>query len=93
MGVIQHHAIIVTGRYESVLRAHMIAKKIFPVTQLSEICGPTINSTFSFAVFPDGSKEYWSDSDTGDRQRGEFISYLKLADDTMFKETTWGELD
>ena len=35
-----------------------------------------VNGMVTVILAPDGSKEGWSDSDTGDRLREEFIEYL-----------------
>lgn len=86
MGYISHHAIVVTGTYgDHVERAHQKAIEIFDevavggyfsrtlVSPLSEV---SINSTQSFCVFPDGSKEGWEMSDEGDTARARFIKWL-----------------
>lgn len=77
MGYIRHHAIIVTGTYgDWIDRAHNKANKLFAEKQVSPILEPSINATRSFFIGPDGSKEGWDDSDTGDKQRKKFIQWL-----------------
>ncbi len=40
---------------------------------MSELSSSALNSYWSFAVFPDGSKEGWSDSDKGDERRRNIV--------------------
>jgi len=43
---------------------------------VSEVVESPTNSRFSFAVFPDGSKEGWEQSNVGDAQRANLIKWL-----------------
>ncbi len=77
MGVIAHHAIVITGSYGGFAeRAHEKALGIFPREQVSEISPEAVNGYRSFSVFPDGSKEGWSESDDGNAQRDAFVTWL-----------------
>lgn len=76
MGVMCHHAIVVTSRDEYAETAH---------TKAIEICGPhlvtslgtkVINGIRSFLVCPDGSKEGWAESDHGEALRALFVAWL-----------------
>lgn len=89
MGTLKEHAIIVTGYYgDHIEEAHAIAEEIFDVgrffpfadaeaTLVSPIIDSMVNSVRTFFVAPDGSKEGWSTSDTGDACREEFIKWLR----------------
>lgn len=77
MGIISHHAIVVTGTYEDwAERAHKMACSIFPAAQVSQLSPVVVNGTRSFCVFPDGSKEGWEASTRGDEERDTFIRWL-----------------
>jgi hypothetical protein len=78
MGYMRHHGILITGfDKERVQVAHQKAREIFDETLVSEIKESVINGYYSFAIFPDGSKEGWTDSDRGDQNRVEFIAWLQ----------------
>jgi len=87
MGYIRHHGILVTGTYgEWAEKAHKEAVRIRdeigtgifgPCVAISELAGPMVNDTWSFAVFPDGSKEGWGESDAGDSFRERFMAWLR----------------
>jgi hypothetical protein len=75
MGTIHHHAIIVTSWDSGVIRdAHAFAESIgaYP-TDISEAAN---NGFESFAILPDGSKEGWSASHTGDAIRADLIEWM-----------------
>lgn len=74
MSWMRHHAVLVTSNDESVERARRDAVQLarthcFPVDAVSPLSPPVVNGYRSFAVFPDGSKEGWDDSDAGDAFR------------------------
>lgn len=89
MGYIKHNAIVVTGsrwrepyhpgEATEIDDAHAVATAIFPEGHVSEVLGPVTNSTFSFFVAPDGSKEGWDGSNEGDERRDEFVRWLDEA--------------
>lgn len=77
MGYMRHHAIIVSScADDGIKRAYGLAKELFG-DLVTNIVGPVINGYSSFAVLPDGSKEFWADSDSYDLKRAELISGLK----------------
>lgn len=77
MGYIKHHTIVVASWDDELIgSAHGKAKEIHG-TLVSELVSSTSNSYKSFFVAPDGSKEGWSESDTGDAKRDELIKYLE----------------
>lgn len=99
MGYMRHHTIVVTGHeLETVHSACVeIAKKhnpigcdgsIFTVSPLSE---KAMNGYVSFAVFPDGSKEWWEHSDCGDRARDEIVELLKQHNRCAWVEVQFGD--
>lgn len=50
------------------------------------VIGPiptVVNGDFTAAFLPDGSKEFWSDSDDGDTYRGRFIDLFGKYDDLV----------
>lgn len=76
MGYIRNHAIVVTATYDKHIdRAHEEASKIFP--WVSPISPEATNGTRSFFVPPDGSKEGWEESETGDAKREQFKTWLR----------------
>jgi len=76
MGYIKHHTIVVTSFSDELIKeSHEKAKSIHGEL-VSELVLSTSNSWTSFFVAPDGSKEGWPASDTGDSKRHEFIDYL-----------------
>lgn len=77
MGIIAHHAIIVTAGFgDWAAKAHRMAENLFPEAQVSAISKSPINGYESFCIFPDGSKEGWEESQTGDEQRDAFVAWL-----------------
>ena len=75
MGWIRHHGIVVTSWDAAALRhAHAHAAELGMTT--TEIVASPVNGYSSFLVAPDGSKEGWDDSNTGDAQREAFVAWL-----------------
>lgn len=76
MGTIYHNAIIVTGwdLDDRIERAHAEAKRLG--MRVSEIVWGTTNGYQTFMVAPDGSKEWWEESDRHDGLREQFRAYL-----------------
>lgn len=84
MGMIRHHAIIVTTH--SINTMHKVldaARGIF-----GDDCGNVVadplpphghrtNGYHTITVVPDGSKEFWPASDAGDARRARFIEFLQ----------------
>lgn len=95
MGYIKHNAIVVTGwQDEKVEEAHQKAKEIFernfeqePYEKpfgsrlVSEVIEGLTNGQKSFFIAPDGSKEGWDTSDSGDNARKEFLDWLMNSSD------------
>lgn len=99
MGTIAHHAIIVTGVYgDWTQKAHAFAERIFPEAQVSPIATSPTNGYKSFCIFPDGSKEGWEESQSGDEQRDAFIAWLErqrygdLSAPLSWVEINYGEI-
>lgn len=77
MGYIKHHAIIVSSWQESAIKlAHEKAIEIFK-DQVSNVIKSNVNSTDSFFIAPDGSKEGWEESNRGDIRRDLFIKWIQ----------------
>lgn len=75
MGYICDHAIIVSSELDKHLSiAHAKASEIFP--WISPISPPAINGKQAFFIPPDGSKEGWAESESGDAARDQFIKWL-----------------
>jgi hypothetical protein len=75
MGHIRHHAIVVTSWSEKIVAVAEKAREL-----RLQVLGPSdkaINGYRSILVCPDGSKEWWPDSDAGDERRAQFIDFLK----------------
>jgi hypothetical protein len=80
MGTMRHHGMLVTTLNEDLAkRAHAKAVELFG-DLVSEMKESKVNGYMSFAVFaifPDGSKEGWGDSDEGDANRAKFKAWLQ----------------
>ena len=76
MGYIAHRALIVTGDHKQVEEAH--AKAVELCSDLvSNIVRGRVNGDSSFMVAPDCSKEGWTDSERGDKERAAMIEWLE----------------
>jgi hypothetical protein len=76
MGHYRHHAILVTASdVEAALAAHRKAFRRFQGFVTPVVESP-MNGFFSFLVVCDGSKEYWPESDAGDRRREKYLRWL-----------------
>ena len=76
MGIIKHHAIVVTSDIDEIIKeAHIQAKSIFK-DRTSEILNSEANGYKTFFIAPDGSKEGWETSNEGDRQRARFVKWI-----------------
>lgn len=76
MGYMRHHAIVCTSWDENKIKSAHTQAKMLNLT-VSELVSSPINSYWSFLVAPDGSKEWWPDSDAGNINRNLFIEFLK----------------
>lgn len=83
MGYMRHHAILVTSwSDESIALAHsqaasLLAQAELSPTMLSPILAGSVNAEHTFVVAPDGSKEGWDTSDSGDAFRTAFVAWLR----------------
>lgn len=79
VGYIAHHTIVVTGGARDVAAARAVGLALFAesAARVSEVTDVAVNGTASFFVAPDGSKEWWADSDRCDCLRAEFIAVLR----------------
>lgn len=89
MGYLRPTAIVVTATYDDwaviarskaleIFGAHKDDLTGFGMDELvSEMVGRTVNSTYSFFVAWDGSKEGWEPSDRGDSAREQFVAWLR----------------
>ncbi len=92
MGYMQHHAILVTTYRQSLAEmARAKAQEIFGEEFSTLVSEPVTNGYHSFAIFPDGSKEGWQDSDQGERYRADFISWLKAHDEYGWVLVQYGD--
>lgn len=95
MGTINHDAIIVTTNrltIAAVARAEAVRLEL-PCSDLVE---SPVNGYVSFLIAPDGSKEGWQDSDTGDVARSAWIKWARERwhhDDIHFVHVRYGELE
>jgi hypothetical protein len=96
MGLIRHHAIIVTGHERpKVDDARIEAFKRFGRI-VSGVVESIANGYYTFFVGPDGSKEGWRTSNDYDEKRADFMKWLAdkgvdTAEVQYFSETgvTW----
>lgn len=87
MGYYKHHAILVTGETRYMVQAHeevlrlynrvMHLESVAPVNMISDRYKSPVGDFESFAIFPDGSKEGWDDSDHGDEFRKQVVDALR----------------
>ena len=100
MGYMRHHGMMMTSFSEKYIKAaHDKALEIFGGYKhisgrdfkglVSGVSHEQVNGYRSFAVFPDGSKEGWSESDSGDKCRKEFKEWLAANNSKIF--VTWAE--
>jgi hypothetical protein len=76
MGHMRHHSIIVTGCMDGALdKAHDEAVRLF--AWVSPRCPDQTNGYRSFFIPPDGSKEGWDESESGDSHRNAFVAFLQ----------------
>ena len=75
MGIMYHHAIVVTSSDEKLLDdAYEAASLVF--SWVSPVSPQAVNGYRSFFIPPDGFKEGWQPSDEGDQRRQEFIDWM-----------------
>ena len=80
MGYFIHHGMMLHSWMESAIKeSHETSLSLFQSCQVADIATTAINGRFSFAIYPDGSKEGWLDSDKGDKARLEFNKWLHEA--------------
>lgn len=75
MGVIRHHAIVVTSDVTGAIELAVNTAREIGL----DVLGPSpivTNNVNTMLVCPDGSKEGWDESDDGDRKRERFMTYL-----------------
>lgn len=80
MGYMVHHAIIVTAWDEVQGRFHRDkAVQLFKGDNavITPLISSVVNDYWTFAIFPDGSKEGWDVSDRFDMLRAGYIDWLK----------------
>lgn len=76
MGYMCHHAIIVTTwKKEHIESAFKKAKLLFD-ERVTDIIMGVCNEYYTFLIGPDGSKEGWEESNTGDSLRDEFCHWV-----------------
>lgn len=96
MGYIQHHAIVITGPTDGYQKPELTAERVHHrISQLcpglvSALVPARINGYSSFCVMPDGSREGWDASNTGDKERARVVQYLRsLAYDDGSTAWSW----
>lgn len=78
MGYIAHRTVVVTGYLgQGIAIAHKKACEIFRKRLVSDIVPGTTNSSRSFFIAPDGSKEGWSNSNDSDEMRENFLDWIE----------------
>lgn len=90
MGYMRHHAIVVSGWQEEVVRVAQAKAVELCGGLVSNIVEGVTNGYTSFFIGPDGSKEGWEDSDKGDQNRKRFIQWMRLAKDSFYLD--WVEV-
>jgi hypothetical protein len=76
MGYIRHNAIIVTSWNQDRLALAAFQARSIGLAVLGPSPPTNPNQYVSMLVCPDGSKEGWAESDSGDERRAEFRQWL-----------------
>lgn len=80
MGLIRHHAIIVTSWHRDTIgEAHQVAINMFGKL-VTSIMTSVANEYYTFFIGPDGSKEGWCISEEYDELRDRFMDDMKTRD-------------
>lgn len=82
MGYIRHNAIIVTS-WDSKRLSRAIAKADELRLIHTEAMDSPINGYSSFMIVPDGSKEGWDSSNTGEAARAAWIKWAKESEEPI----------
>lgn len=98
MGMHRHHGLMYTSwDPRRAKRRHRLACKLFRKAAkecgrscVSELIGPTVNSTFTFAIVPSGSKVGWEPAELHDEAMDKFVNRLKQ-DRESWIEFTYGD--
>jgi len=90
MGIIRHHAIVVTSYTKKTLTSAR-DRALGLDLSVSEIVDSPANGYVSFLVSPDGSNEGWSISNQGNEDRAHFIKYLRTRSDLDWVEVSYGD--
>lgn len=103
MGYMCHHAILVISWNDKLAcKAHRKAREIFnkkthfgeAIGWVSPLSPPLKNDYRSFFVSPDGSKEGWEDSNTGNVLRKCFLAWLDAQrHDDNSSSLVWAEVE
>jgi hypothetical protein len=96
MGYIRHHTIVVTGADDfggHVTAAHEEARRVFTDTaaHVSEITPASVNASKSFFIAPDGSKEWWDESDRCNAAREQYVAWLREQGHVEWVEVQFGD--
>ncbi len=95
MGTINHDAIVVTG--SNAAAAIGRDKAIEVGLPCSDLVTSPLNDYASFLIAPDGSKEFWPDSDKGDEARSKWIAWARACWDSgpalEFVHVRYGEIE
>jgi len=89
MGIIQHNSIIVSGNTafeEDFQKVYDFANNLFG-SLVTPIITTDLNRYTFFFVAPDGSKEGWAESDSGDENRKQLCDYI---DSLVFEDGSNG---
>lgn len=74
MGTISHHSLIITDSMQKIINElHQLALELFNYSMVSEISYAPVDQYYSFCIFPDGSKEWWTESDKYNSLREKFL--------------------
>ena len=78
MGYSRNHAIIITTHDPSLMvQAEAVALRLFLyVAPVTPVMRHPVNGSASFAILPDGSKEWWDHSNRGDEARTDLIRWM-----------------
>lgn len=91
MGIMQHHAIVVSDWDETRIEGIAARARASGAYVLGP-SEPQTNGVRTLCVVPDGSKEGWETSAEGDRRRDALATYLRSIG-AEWAEVTYGEVD
>lgn len=77
MGTITHHVIVITSHSQEAINRAYRKFNFMDFVQVSAPSVSFVNAYWTMIIFPDGSKNDWPASDSGDASRSAIVEWLK----------------